>query len=345
MIKKYLTNLIAVVIFTVGVFAISLQVDDKYVSEGIWQSVASTQFNSALCFIFSAIALFIINISYRPLWVRFLCRISVGLTMIVAILTLIEYFTNVDLSIAQLFITDVAAQKSHANIELIAALEFLGVGLILTELTRGKTTFVTQVLLPVIFLVAVFITFNYVSGLNYLSNLPFAVNTAVFTSLSIMVLCFGVFYSAPLRRLNYTYQERIAGYFGITFLLLTIIFFSVSVNNNDLTSNVERVDHTKNVLSTTSSIMIDLHEIESIMSDYMLNPVQHNLDEINRLSDSVSKDMRELFRLTKDNTSQKSRLDSLTYLLAYDAANRNASIASKKDSLYNRVLTAEMIYA
>ncbi|MET0299365.1 MAG: PAS domain S-box protein, partial [Flavitalea sp.] len=88
-----------------------------------------------------------------------------------------------------------------------------------------------------------------------------------------------------------------------------------------------------------------LHEIESFMRDFTLKPEQTYLDGIDRLSDSVASNMRTLFQLTEDNKIQKGRLDSLTYLLAYDAGNRNTSIARKRDTSNSHVITAEMLFA
>src|SRR5688572_15166798 len=289
MIRNYLTNVIVVIIITVGIIAVGGWFSDLGNTRPILSSIASTKFNTAVCLIFSAIALYISNRSKKT---KFLSKVGIACAyaiLIIASLTLLEYITGIKIGIDQVIVNDVGGDAHPGRIELVACLMFLTVGIMLIKLERSTSRLLVQILLPLVFFVAVFITFNYISGLSYLESMPFAVNIALTTSLSLMALCVGIFYSRPLRDIRFSFEKKMAAYFAVTILLLGIVFFSFSANNEKLIASSELTGHTKNVLLKTSLVLNEAQDIENATRGFLITGREEFLEPYKKSSVDIFK--------------------------------------------------------
>jgi len=138
MIRKYITNVVVIAIVTVGVIAIAGWFSDIEKIRPVLASIASTKFNTAICLILSAVALYASNRQHKPPLLR---KIGVGCAwgvVIIAALTLLEYITGIKLGIDQAIVNDLGAEANPGRIEVFACLLFLKVGIILIHLQRPK---------------------------------------------------------------------------------------------------------------------------------------------------------------------------------------------------------------
>ncbi|MHA4843509.1 sensor histidine kinase [Flavitalea antarctica] len=342
MIRNYLTNVIVVIIITVGIIAVGGWFSDLGNIRPILSSIASTKFNTAVCLIFSAIALYISNRSKKT---RFLSKVGIACAyaiLIIASLTLLEYITGIKIGIDQVIVNDVGGDAHPGRIELVACLMFLTVGIMLIKLERSTSRLLVQILLPLVFFVALFITFNYISGLSYLESMPFAVNIALTTSLSLMALCVGIFYSRPLRDIRFSFEKKMAAYFAVTILLLGIVFFSFSANNQKLIASSELTGHTKDVLLKTSLVLNEAQDIENATRGFLITGREEFLEPYNKSSVDIFQIIEDVKKLTKDNPDQKKRVDTLLSLARQNIILRKRLIDFKKGG-YVEPLVATML--
>jgi PAS domain S-box-containing protein len=333
MIRKYITDLIVIVIVTTGIIAIGGWFADIEKINPFISSIATAKFNTSLCLILSAIALYIINRKNKSRLLISLCTSCTVIVAVIAGITVVEYLTGLKLGIAQVISSRSSGDANPGRIELVACIMFLMTSVILFQLRNSKIPVLAQVLLPLLFFAAVFIAFNYISGLGYLESMPFAVNTALTTAAGIMALCIGIYYSRPLNTLNLGFEKRIAGYFAITMFLLGIVFFSFSTNNRKLIAGVQMVDHTKDVLFKTATVLNEAQDIETATRGYLITGKEEFLEPFNRSSVSIIKTIGEVKALTQDNGLQGIRADTLLSL-AYQNINLRKSLISFKGSGY-----------
>ncbi|RYY17011.1 MAG: hypothetical protein EOO04_26055, partial [Chitinophagaceae bacterium] len=342
MIRNYITNLIVVVIITVGIIAIVGWFSDLGKMRPLVSSIASTKFNTALCLIFSAVALFVSNRQKNPRYLSKLSTICTYSVIVIASLTILEYITGVKLGIDQIIVNDLGAASNPGRIEIVACLMFLMVGIILIKLERSTSHLLVQILLPLLFFVALFITFNYISGLSYLESMPFAVNTALTTSLSIMALCIGIFYSRPLRDITFSFEKKMAAYFAVTILLLGIVFFSFSANNQKLIASTKLIDHTKDVLFRSTQVLNAAQDIETGTRGFVITGHEDFLEPYKKSSIKIFENITEVKKLTEGNPDQQRRIDTLLSL-----ANQNIELRKKliefKRGGYTEPLFATML--
>jgi PAS domain S-box-containing protein len=342
MIRKNLTNLIVFIVITVGIIAIGGWFSDPGKTRPLVSSIASTKFNTAICLIFSAIALYVSNRQKKIKYLSNAAMTCAYAVVIIASLTLLEYITGIKVGIDQLIVNDLGGDANPGRIELFACVMFLTVGIMLIKLERSTSQLLVQILLPLVFFVAVFITFNYISGLSYLESMPFAVSTALTTSLSIMALCIGIFYSRPLRDIKFSFEKRMAAYFAVTILLLGIVFFSFSANNQKLIASSQMIGHTKDVLLKTSLVLNEAQDIENGTRGFLITGREDFLEPFKRSSVSIFRNIADVKRLTKGNAEQQQRADSLLSLAKQNILLRRTLIEFKRGG-YIQPLFATML--
>jgi len=344
MIRNYITNIVVIIVVAVGLIAIGGWFSEMEKIRPLVSSIASTKFNTSLCLIFSAIALYVFNRgeNKKIFWrIGVVCAYAV---VVIASLTLVEYITGIKLGIDQIIVNEIGAEANPGRIELFACMLFLTVGIILLKLKSAKQYILIQILLPIVFFVAVFITFNYISGLSYLESMPFAVNTALTTSLSIMALCIGIFYSGPLRQLKFSFERRIASYFGVAIMLLGIVFFSFSANNQKLIQST-KTDHTKEVLFKTSSVFAEAQDIETAARGFLITSREEFLEPFNKSSVTILSIIADIKTLTSQSSEQKEKVDSLLSLAQQNIELRKTLVQYKREGFIEPIFSIMAIGA
>src|SRR4051794_40310622 len=119
MIRKYFTSLCIIIVLFVGFITMASWLRNLGTLSKMFESTASTKFNGAVCFILAAASLFVINREHKS---KLLLRIGSScawLIIIIAALTLVEYFTNIKIGIDQIIVNDLGAVANPGRIELI----------------------------------------------------------------------------------------------------------------------------------------------------------------------------------------------------------------------------------
>ena len=345
MIRNYVTNFIVLVIITAGLIAIGGWFSDLEKIRPLVSSIASTKFNASVCLILSAIALYIFNREHSPPYFNIIGISAAYGVVVIAGLTLIEYITGIKLGIDQVIVNDLGNDANPGRIEIVACFLFLAIGIILIDLRNSKTFFITQIHLPLVFFVAVFITFNYISGLGYLESMPFAVDTALTTALSIMALCIGIFFSRPLRYLDFSYEKKIAGYFAVAILLLGIVFFSFSANNQKLLASNRMVDHTKELIFGTATVLNEAQDIEIGTRGFLITGLEEFLEPFHRSVASTLHSVSRVRSLTRSNPEQQIRADTLEKLVKQNIALHQRLIDLKRTGYIEPMISTMLITA
>jgi PAS domain S-box-containing protein len=323
-------------VFAVSLTAIGGWFSDLREISVLVNSIADMRFNTSICLIFSAISLYAYNRTRANAFLKKAGLISTYLLLVFSALTLVEYITEYAVSIR--LIRRIDERIDPASIEVFASFLFLMISFIFLSLRRSKQHVVTQILLPLVFFVSVFITFNYISGLSYLDTIPFAIHTALTTSLSIMLLCIGIFFSAPLRDLKFSFERKIAGYFAVAILVLGIVFFSFIANNLHSIESNKLLDHTKDVLFTTAKLLNQGQDIESATRGYLITGKDEFLVPFYESSVLIYHTISDIRKLTLNQPGQHIRVDSLLSITRQNIELREKIIELKRAGIVEPAL-------
>ncbi|RYY27255.1 MAG: PAS domain S-box protein, partial [Chitinophagaceae bacterium] len=327
-----------------GTIAIVSWFSDNQYTSSFFASIASTKFISSLSLILCAISLYSVNTLPGSRFDRTIGKGAAYGVIVICALSIIELVTNIPVSPDRLFIG--FSKRSYAGtMEIFASLLFLLLAIVLIKLRRTGSHILVQVLLPVVFFPAVFITFNYISGLDYLGSIPFAVTTALTTSLGIMLVCVGIFFSRPLQNLSFSYERKIAAYFAVAILLLGIVFFSISANNQKLLQSSKMVDRTSKVLLKTNVILTEAQDIETGARGFIITSDEQFLEPYHRSSVSIIYSIDTLRALTAEAPVQQVLVDTLLSLAKQNIVLRGRLIEMKRAGLEGQLLTIMAIGA
>ncbi len=338
MLRTYISNIIALCTVAAGIIAITGWFSENQYSNAIFANIASTRFIASLSMILCAVSLYATNNSRSS---RYLGPIGKGAAygvLLICTFTLFELVTNIPVNVDRLFL-GFNKRPVSGRMEIFTCLMFLSLAIILLKLPSRGSQILVQVLLPLVFFVAVFITFNYISGLDYLGSIPFAITTALTTSLGIMLLCVGIFFSRPLQSLSFSYERKIVAYFAVAILLLGIVFFSISANNLKLIESAKMVDHTNQVLLITNVILVEAQDIETGARGFMLTNHEEFLEPFHRGSQTIIHSIEQLNKLTEGSPQQRMRVDSLLSLAKQNIELRSSLIEMKRAGMEAQLLT------
>lgn len=272
------------------------------------------KFNTAVFFLLSGVSLFLRTVAKSAA----ANRISYVLALIVlvaAVLTIIQYPLKISFGIDELFRTEPENQNFPGRMSGVTALLFIFLSIALLCIDRKKYHGIVQVTIPIVLLGSVIIAFSYVSGINYLQSFPFAITTALHTSVSFILLSLGLFYSPALSRIKYSFEKRIAMFLSVAIMLLIISFFSVNQNNVQFIRNNELVDHTRNVLYQSMKVLVEAQNIETGTRGFLLTGDQTFLFPFERARREIDKTADSLTHLTIDNKLQAQKMKMITALI------------------------------
>lgn len=199
--------------------------------------------NAALCFMLSGTSLLLL--SFDNLKTQLLARIIGMFILTIAVLTYLEYVTDVDFGIDQVLFKE-SAESIKDRMAQVTAACFTVIGLSFLAYDKNRyITWMTQVLNSLVFFVAFFGFTIYVYGIETFSRSFYGLGNhtfmAVHTAVTMMVLTIGVFFLNPRHGMagimTSPYTGGVMARKLIPMLLLIPIFLGF-LNNWDFFANL-----------------------------------------------------------------------------------------------------------
>lgn len=272
------------------------------------------KFNTAICFVAAGITLFLLDTSPVNRSRKLVAYVAAWFILITGTLHLFEYLFEYNLGIDELlWKDDPGAAKTYypGRMSVSTAVNFIMLGFIFLTVHLPKFRWLVQTLLIFIIAGAVPVLLNYLFGGSFLNDIPQISNTALHTAVLFILLCTGIFRSAPLRNIKFSFQKKIAGVFALTVFILVIIFFAVKKNSSRMADTGRWVDHTNQVIFKAELIRAELAEIQSGIRGFLITGKEDYLPLFNNSAVTIDKNIRQLQTLTKDNPLQQNQVTLL----------------------------------
>ncbi|MCK9412622.1 MAG: ATP-binding protein [Prolixibacteraceae bacterium] len=199
--QKYLSNLIsraaALMVGFVGIVVIIGWIFKIPIFKSILPDYISMKFNTALCFVFSAIAMWSLNRKNLSRKTWFLIIFSIAFVLVISAINGLELLFNINIGIDELFIKDdihAVATTYLGRMAPTTAVAFIITGITLVILLFDPNEVKTSTTLSIIlFALSLFSFIGYILGIEAYSGLFFNVTKmALHTSLSFLVLSVGL---------------------------------------------------------------------------------------------------------------------------------------------------------
>jgi len=276
-------------------------------------NTAPMQFNTALCFILSGLALFFLTIS-RP-------KISVWLSTvsgILAALTLLEYLSGWNLNIDQIFCKPFYAAAATAypgRMSPLVAVSFIftGIAVILAGANRSWTHRLagTGLLACMVVVIAAVAILGYLFGVEAAYGWGAYSRMAINTAIMLLILNTGLLIWAgkTARRENYNFLRWLPITGSVT-LMIMVAFVSYE-NATMLNKETQSREHSIQVIFSAHSFLDNLIDIQRGTRGYVTVGDTNALAAYFSSSQLEQQQLDELAGLVQDNPAQRKRLDDL----------------------------------
>lgn len=275
----------------------------------------SMKFNTAICFLFTGIALLMIGEKSG----RKACVVCLIIVTLIAVLTLIEYIFSVNIGIDELFWTEghgTPYTVYPGRPSALTVVNFLLLSFVLFSIRNRKIFVLSWTALFISLLIAAVSVISYFFGNPELISIPSLTVLALHTALLFLVICAGIYYSIFFHRTALSFQRRmISGFLVIAFVILLVVYLD---NKTD-----KQVDKTADlILNNTESIVLaddiiaTLTRMESGVRGYMLIRDSSFLSPTIEEKNILKKRLEQLKYHVARHPHQQLRMDTLSALVA-----------------------------
>jgi len=272
------------------------------------------KFNVALCFVFSSIVLLLYHFGKKS---KVQNLVTVFLSVIISLtglLTLSEYIFSVNLGIDELFARDelrTTATYYAGRMSPISALNFLLIGIGLLLLNREKAVVYQFLYLFEVAFVALLMLISF----NFVTDIPTFFRLAIHVAIGFIALPVAIYFAQPIlqRRVNFEYL-MLTGFIALILLTLVISVYSFYYNA-ELVSSSRLVEHTHSVIRETDRTLSLTKDIENGTRGYVMLNDSIYLEHAVSAEKTIFSHIKASKELTKDNRSQRVRIDSLSAMI------------------------------
>ena len=128
--------------------------------------------------------------------------------------------------------------------------------------------------------------------------------------------------------------DRVRWGYLTAFILLLISYILTFYSSQQVLNQQERVHHTTNVINTLDILSSELKDAESSVRGYFITSDELFLKEYYKVPTLIDSTLWRLKSLTKDNTIQQARLDTLSVLIKKKLDLLDSGISTFKNNNY-----------
>jgi PAS domain S-box-containing protein len=325
----WITKTIAFITITTGIVVIAGWIWNIPAAKSILPGIISMKFNTAVCFVLSGWILYLLDLPVLRQQQKTTVTVLAGIVLLAGALNLSEYISGTSLGVDELFWKDdpqPANTTYPGRMSISTALYFIALAFIFLTIQNKRYHFIIQALLILMVPWVTLVLFNYVFDGSFLSDIPPLSKTAIHTALLFLLLCIGIFRSAALQHLTYSFQKKISGVFALLVLILCILFFAIIKNNERAANTAGWVEHTNEVLLLSAKIQTLTGEMQAGFRGFLLTRDENYLPLFINGSNSIDSVINPLRILVKDNTQQLRRVDTIQNLMTDYIENRRGLV-------------------
>lgn len=278
---------------------------------------SQVNFNTAVCFLLSAICLFLSEPESSGRIKESFTRLLAILILIIAGITLAEHIAGVNLGIDTLFYVHPHSgmqNNSPARMDPLITTLFIFVGISFLFLRSRKWHLLIQILLIIGLLIELMV-FAIVAAVifdlhNYQFFSPFAHDSFLF-----IVLFTGIFLSYPLTYIQIPFQRRIAAFFFVVILMMSFLFLAISNINKQKETSSKRIETNNQFLSVTDHILNYSQSLEISTRGFLISGKEVFSEAINKYVPVLNNSVEQLQTISKGDSLEQQEVDSLQKLV------------------------------
>ncbi len=323
-VSDYITKVASLLAVTVGCLVLTGWFFDIPFFKSVFPGIASIKFNAVVCFIFSGIALYLLNVpaglpaganSRRRKTIAF---ILAGIILFAGLLTLLEYIFNRNLGIDELLWREgpgTAATIFPGRMSLFTAINFVLLGFIFIALAKRKYYQFIHWLLVAIVSVSLLAIFNYYFVIRSLDNILPLDTISLPSAILFVVVSTGILFHRTLLDTLFSVSKRITGIVLIISLMLAITFLAIHKSRKLDVLADKWLQRTNEEIAGTQKVNTLAREMQSGVRGYLLTGDEDYLPLFSQAADSISIHINRLLVLKKDMADELAEMGTIKNLL------------------------------
>jgi len=271
--------------------------------------------NSALGFLFAGLSLILLNLKNKSKTTKIVAYTFAGIVSLIGLLTLLEYIFQINFQIDQILFQDIPGAVLTlipGRMAFNLALGFIIVGIAL--LSAGMQNLFAKGMITLVAAIGVLSLLGYILKLTVLLEMVGVNTIALNSSILLLILSVGIYFSLPDRKSQKSKVER-----QITIISAVIVIFLVTANITTLLVDNKSEEFDKLIASSnkiTQKVEHILHLIsdaDSYFKDYAVTGNGDYVRSINNFESEIQFTINDLRTVIKD-SREKIYLDSLDAL-------------------------------
>lgn len=275
----------------------------------------SMKFNTAICFLFTGIALVMSGRKAAP----GVCTGCLVLVLLISVLTLLEYLFTINIGIDEFFWKEGPGTPYTiypGRPSALAAISFILISIVLFNINSKKKFILTWLALSLCLLIASFSSISYFFGNPELISIPSLTVIALHTALLFIIICMGIYHANNFQHTALSFQRRMmAGFLVITFILLVVVYLDNKADKG-IQSATADISGNGEVLRKADDIITTLNRMEYSVLGYLLTRDTTLLGSLSEGRKEIMDNLKQLAALIAEHPFQRPRIDSLSALLA-----------------------------
>ena len=274
------------------------------------------KFNAAICILLSGFNLFLIDTPATKKWPAKLAGILAIIILLIAGTTLIEYFFAWNTGIDQLFhrAKDSVVSRYPGRMRPMSAIMFIFLGVLFLSLREKRLRIVCQAILYVC-IIMLGISFIGVAALNSFPHEWFFASILLHASFVLLMIFLGIFFSYPLKDLKFSFEKKVAGYFLLVVVFMSMIFFVVKSINSKAENVSEKISLSREILLQNHYVQIKFQRLEISVAAFIASGKNSFLKSINSDISEIQSSINNLKKIADTTSGQQLNVDSLSTLV------------------------------
>ncbi|MEO6547004.1 MAG: ATP-binding protein [Ferruginibacter sp.] len=328
------TKAAVIIILLIAVMVLAGWIFNNQQLKSVLPNVVSMKFNTAICFILSAILLYVSNRADANSSKRRISIFCCIIIFIVASLNLAENLTGWNSGIDEVLWKDNDNTFSifpPGRMSLSTSVNFILIALSFAGIDKKKHHLFVQSACIFMFLFSFLVLLYHFFGSSFLDSFPQLIRTAILTAIVFVVLTTGIFCSNPLCYLKFSFHKKIAGFFILTIMVLAFTFFAINRSNKFSIDSEQWVIHTNEVLALNQQILNNSNDIQIALLNFILSGRETFHKNYHDDIAGIHQLVHQLKFLTRDNPGQQTRINSLDKLVGSNNDEEKQLIQLNKD--------------
>ncbi|MEO6330156.1 MAG: CHASE3 domain-containing protein [Ginsengibacter sp.] len=272
------------------------------------------KFNTALCLILCSVVLLLYHFPPKnKTWHSIPAILSVVI-FLVGLLTLLEYVYEFDFAIDELFFKDEQSTTAiyyAGRMSPVSALNFVFIGIGLLLLNNEKAAIYQFFYLAGI----TFVSLVMLIGFNFISDISTFVRLGISVAIGFILLSVSIYFAQPVLQKKISFELKLVTGFTSVIILISLLSIFSSYFSARRIKTSQMIKHTNAVLNEAGQILSLTKDIESGSRGYVITGDSSFLEYFIIAKNNIFNSIKKLKQLTKDNSPQQARIESLSALV------------------------------